>query len=240
MTTTLPLAVLRWDGGTQPRAGLDEGTVADYAEAMGTGASFPAVLVFFDGTDYWLADGFHRAAAAERCQRTQLEADVRQGSRRDACLAAAGANAATHGLRRSNADKRRAVALLLGDEEWTRWSDREVARRCGVSPTFVGTLRAELSVHGGQMEAARQLVERAGVVYEMDTAGIGIGSPFQQAAQQFIGEFSSLGVILTPTSATFPPDFPLEDWKRFGKALADFLALAGENGLIPTKRTRGP
>jgi hypothetical protein len=71
-------------------------------------------------------------------------ADVRRGALRDAMLAAAGANI-THGFRRSNADKRRAVLTLLRDEEWSAWSDAEIARRCGVSQPFVGKIRAELS-----------------------------------------------------------------------------------------------
>ncbi len=171
---SLPVATLRRDGDTQPRAGLIESVIEDYREAMAAGATFPPVTVFYDGVDYWLADGFHRTAAAERASQLHVRAEVHPGGRREATLWAAGANA-THGLRRTNADKRRAVALLLEDEEWSRWSDREVARRCGVSPTFVGALRAELSVHGGQMEAARRLVERGGVTYEMDTTGIGAG-----------------------------------------------------------------
>ena len=62
------------------------------------------------------------------------------GSRRDAILYSVGANQA-HGLRRSNADKRKAVMTLLGDEEWSQWSNREIGRRCGVSPEFVNRLR---------------------------------------------------------------------------------------------------
>jgi hypothetical protein len=37
-----------------------------------------------------------------------------------------GANA-THGLRRSNADKRRAVSMLLDDPEWAQWSNLAIA-----------------------------------------------------------------------------------------------------------------
>lgn len=46
-----------------------------------------------------------------------------------------------HGLRRSNADKRRAMQMLLDDAEWVQWSDREVAKACAVSHTFVAEQR---------------------------------------------------------------------------------------------------
>jgi hypothetical protein len=75
----------------------------------------------------------------------EVEADVRQGTRRDAVLYSAGANA-THGLRRTNEDKRRAVTVLLEDEEWRGWSDREIARKAGVSNRFVGNVRDEVTV----------------------------------------------------------------------------------------------
>ncbi len=138
----IAVAALRLDGGTQPRAGLDGNTVGEYAEALAAGAVFPPVVVFHDGADYWLADGFHRVRAAQSAELAEIAADVREGTRRDAALYAAGANA-THGLRRTNADKRRAVLTLLEDEEWRGWSDREIARRCGVTHPFVAKLRAE-------------------------------------------------------------------------------------------------
>ena len=71
---------------------------------MSEGATFPAVLVFYDGQDYWLADGFHRIHAAHKAELTQIAVEVRQGSRREAVLYSVGANA-NHGLRRTNADK---------------------------------------------------------------------------------------------------------------------------------------
>jgi hypothetical protein len=46
-----------------------------------------------------------------------------------------------HGLPRTNADKRKAVTLLLADAEWSPWSDRKIARRCQVSHEFVHQLR---------------------------------------------------------------------------------------------------
>jgi hypothetical protein len=132
------------DGGTQTRAVLDQTIVNDYAEAMTSGDQFPPIVAYYDGRDYWLADGFHRVNAALKAGRDTIEADIRQGTRRDAILYSVGANA-VHGLRRTNADKRRGVITLLEDAEWKQWSDREIARRVGVSQPFVGSIRAELS-----------------------------------------------------------------------------------------------
>ena len=64
-------------------------------------------------------------------------------------LYSVGANA-THGLPRSNADKRRAVETLLRDDEWAQWSDSEIARRAAVSQPFVGKVRGEVApTHNG-------------------------------------------------------------------------------------------
>jgi hypothetical protein len=44
-------------------------------------------------------------------------------------------------LRRSNADKRRAVETLLADPEWMTWSDNAIAKACAVSPRTVSAIR---------------------------------------------------------------------------------------------------
>src|SRR3982750_4393302 len=64
----LELKKIRTDGGTQLRAKLSEKVIEEYAAAMREGhrAEFPPLMVFFDGTDYWLADGHHRYHAAQR------------------------------------------------------------------------------------------------------------------------------------------------------------------------------
>lgn len=143
MLETVILDDIRTDGGTQPREYLNELVLSEYAESMASGTVFPPVVIFFDGSHYWLADGFHRFFAAKKCGARDIVSEVRQGTRRDARLYAVGANA-THGLRRTNADKRRAALTLLQDEEWQRWSNREIARQCGVTHTLVAKLRREL------------------------------------------------------------------------------------------------
>lgn len=168
MAEPLCLDFIRRDGGTQPRASLDPATVEAYAEAARAGAAFPPVIVFYDGTDHWLADGFHRVAAHEAAEFEEVHAEIRPGTRRDAVLYACGANA-THGLRRSNEDKRRAVLLLLEDAEWSQWSDREIARRAHVGHPLV----AELRRLTGSSSSERTYQTRHGGVATMDTAAIG-------------------------------------------------------------------
>lgn len=122
----VPLHSIRCDGGTQPREALNDAVVQEYAGRLVEGDEFPPVTVYYDGSDYWLADGFHRMAAHDLGGRDAIPADVRQGARRDAVLHSVGANAA-HGLPRTNADKRRAAVTLLTDPEWGNWTDSEIA-----------------------------------------------------------------------------------------------------------------
>ena len=135
------------DKGTQSRASISEDTVTDYAEAMQAGDEFPPVITFFDGVEYYLADGFHRLHAIKRLGKTSIQADVRTGTLRDAILYSLGANR-DHGLRRSNADKRKCVQTLLDDFEWGDLSVNEMARICGVSPQLVLAVKQEMD--GGE------------------------------------------------------------------------------------------
>lgn len=132
------------DGGTQQREKINPEIVAEYAESMKCGAKFPPVVVFFDGAQYWLADGFHRYHASREAEFLDMLCDVHDGTNRDALLFSAGANMA-HGLRLSNSDKRRSVLVLMNDAEWTKWSDRQIAIHCKVSNVLVSKIRGELS-----------------------------------------------------------------------------------------------
>lgn len=140
MPDLIPIASIRRDGGTQPRSILNLNWVEEYGQDMIAGAVFPPVVVFYDGSNHWLADGFHRVEAASALDLIEIAADVRQGTQRDAVLYSVGANG-NHGQRRTNDDKRRAVQTLLDDPEWSRWSDHEIARRCAVDHKVVSRLR---------------------------------------------------------------------------------------------------
>lgn len=134
---------IRIDGGTQARAKMSEETIHNYANALKDGVEFPPVVVFYDGKDYWLADGFNRYYAHKMIKRNEIEVDVRRGNILDAKLHACGANA-THGQPRTNADKRNAVMMVLSETTWKGWSAREVARHCAVSHFFVNDIKKSL------------------------------------------------------------------------------------------------
>ncbi len=141
----IPLGQIVADDATQMRAaGVDPSVVTDYSDAMEAGAVFPDIIVFYDGTAYWPGDGFHRIEAARRIDRETISADVRDGGQRDALLLAASANA-THGLRRTQADKRRSIETLLCDPEWAKWSDRRIGKECAVDHKTVAKVRAEMT-----------------------------------------------------------------------------------------------
>lgn len=142
-TKTIPLAGLVTKG-MQLRVTTDKEAVARYAEAYANGEELPPIVVFDDGWDALLvADGHHRVAASEKAGKKSIECIIKKGDRRAARLYASRANL-QHGVPLTNDDKRNIVRDLLGDAEWRKWSDRELARHTGTSPNFVGKIRKQL------------------------------------------------------------------------------------------------
>ena len=142
--TSLSIAEIRRDGGTQQREKIDLVHVKRLVEELKNGVELDPVVVFCDGSEYWLADGFHRCKAYEDSGIEDILCVVHAGTRRDAVLYSVGANADHKAvLPRTRADKRRAALTLLNDPEWQHWSDREIAKRCSVSGPFVSDLRKQ-------------------------------------------------------------------------------------------------
>jgi hypothetical protein len=169
---------VRTDGGTQARMAINESVVKDYAEALEEGAKLPPVVLYYehDADVYWLADGFHRFEAHRVIGRVAISAFVKDGTQRDAKLHAAGANG-THGLPRTNADKRCAVLMLLEDPEWATWSDNAIAKACGVSHTFVGNVRASLESVASEARTERTYTTKHGTTATMHTTKVGKSKP---------------------------------------------------------------
>jgi ParB-like chromosome segregation protein Spo0J len=154
---TIAINKIRIDAGTQFRAAINQDRVTEYAELFDSSNEWPfdsACEVYFDGLEYFLVDGFHRYHACKRVKRASLSCIVHSGTQRDAIKFALSANA-RHGLHRSNEDKRKAVAFVLEDAEWSKLSSRAIAEICGVSDRFVGSMRNESTANGSQSDEKR-------------------------------------------------------------------------------------
>ena len=140
MNKVMNIGALVMDERLQSRTEINEETVSEYADAITAGADFPPVLVYFDGINYYLTDGYHRLFAHKRAERASILCSVVQGTLRDAVFHSTGVNT-DHGMRRTHADKRKAVMTLLDDFEWEGMANGQIAKHCHVSPSFVSDLR---------------------------------------------------------------------------------------------------
>ena len=128
---------------TQTRATINMEVVDEYAERMAEGDKFPPPDVFCQAGTCFLGAGFHRVLAALKVGWVEIEVNIHEGTVWDAILFGVGDNG-THGLRRSNEDKRRSVEMAIQAMKVKKenWSDREIARRCVVSEHTVAEVRA--------------------------------------------------------------------------------------------------
>jgi hypothetical protein len=189
------IKTIRIDGGTQSRVEINNEIVTEYAEAIKGGAEFPPVVIFNDGVDNWLADGFHRFHAHNQAKKSSISVDVRQGTARDAILFSLGANG-SHGLRRSNADKRKAVMTLVQDFDWSEMSSNAMAKTCGVSHTFVDSVKSSLATVASDKPKEVTFKTKHGTVATMQTANIGKkpAKPWEQPDTAYKEALEEIGI----------------------------------------------
>lgn len=195
---------IKRDPKTQARCKTNRKTVKEYAQAIADGAVMPPVELFKDGRHYWIGDGHHRVAAMYSLGFDRVQASVRWGGWRSALLHSIKSNHA-HGLRRTNADKRRAVMLLLNDPEWLQCSNHVIARVAHVSPAFVGNLRREAI--------------RIGAIERLDTL---IGADGKRQPAHHPPERTQANQHRSGVAAQAMPDVPTADlrWRRAALLLA--------------------
>ena len=87
----------------QTRADISESVVAEYNARMIAGDEFPPLIVFHDGRNHILADGYHRLLAALDAGIGTIQVEIRPGGLLDALLYGLEANG-THGLRADDHD----------------------------------------------------------------------------------------------------------------------------------------
>ncbi|MFN3192287.1 MAG: ParB/RepB/Spo0J family partition protein [Aureliella sp.] len=147
---------------TQLRVKMSADAVEDYSEAMRNKRNeLPPVVVYHDpqSGELFLADGYHRTAAAERLERKTVKARVVEGTLSDAILYAANCNK-HNAVRFTNADKRKAVLTLL--ETFPGKPQRWIAEQCGVTQPFVSKVLRDAAKGNHELETKRTKKTHAG------------------------------------------------------------------------------
>lgn len=152
----VPVAEINPDLGIQLRVGgIDARKVEEYAEHYREGRKMPAIVLFWNGENYYRADGEHRILAVRAAHLAEIEAKVFQGGRREAKLYATGSNA-DFGLPRSKETVNEAILALLRDPEWYQWSDHVIAEHVNCSPTTVKKRREDVDAERAGAAAPAQ------------------------------------------------------------------------------------
>lgn len=141
-TTTLALSELTADPDIQQRTTINDALVAEYAENIAEWQATAELTVFYDGEIHWLADGFHRFAAAKQAGMERVFVKIKNGVKRDAIRHSLGANA-NHGMRRNQADLARAYATAVEHELCSATDAKAVAALLGCSERHARALTAE-------------------------------------------------------------------------------------------------
>lgn len=212
----LKLESIRLDGDTQPRAQIDLDIVVEYADAYAAGVAMPPAVVFFDGVDHWLADGFHRWHGAKKAGLDKLDCEVRKGTLEDARWYSYAANQ-THGLRRTNPDKQKAVKAALLHPNGVKMSDRQIAEHVGVGNNMVSRYRNELEA---TVTIAQSPTRTGRDGRTINTANIGKDTkkdrPAEQRAKELFGsdataeQVTAVAEMLDEEDADDTDDEPIE------------------------------
>lgn len=183
---------IRIDGGTQGRAVIDQPTVYNYLEHIKDGDEFPRMFAVFDGSTYWLVDGFHRYHAYKLMGIKEIDIDYKPGTLQEAQVLSFGVNG-THGKPRTNEDKRRVVEAALEHPLTAGKSDYEIAKICCVSRSFVGSIKNPDTKKKQAQSKAKHTVKKAKEIEETAPAA---------------DEKRSQTTLSEPAKATEPPVDP--------------------------------
>jgi hypothetical protein len=128
------------------RVHLSEEAIGEYAESIDR---MPPVKLIYDRAAgvHWLVDGCHTISGAQRKRRREITAQVKDGTYLDAFREACRAND-IHGVRVTNADKRRRVEEAIKHPDLKSKSQGWIADLCGVTQPFVSKLDTR-SAHNG-------------------------------------------------------------------------------------------
>lgn len=234
-----PIDMLKFEPELQPREG-DGSTpigglfgyhIADLRAAIRRKEVLPPIKVWIvGGKGNLVTDGHHTTEAYRQEGYKTIPAEVFEGSWLEAVAAANGANEEHKALKRSHADKRRAVSNMLKvlRETGESWSNARIAAACKVSDDLVGNM---------------MMREPAPVVVNDDT-GTRVGVDGRKYKAPGTKKKKADKPTEEPTDDT-PTPTPVAafDFHGFethaGVVLRDIDALAKIHGVLNTPRTEG-
>jgi len=151
---------IRIDGGTQGRAVIDQPTVYSYRDHMNEGDEFPPMDTVYDGTTYWLIDGFHRYHAYKLMGIKEIEVNYKPGTLEEAQVLSFGMNG-KHGKPRTNADKRKVVEEALQHPLTKDKTMYEISKICHVSQPFVASIKSPESKKKQEESKKKHITKKA-------------------------------------------------------------------------------
>jgi ParB-like chromosome segregation protein Spo0J len=189
---SLSVDVINISGGTQSRLKIDQDYVEEIYEKMKDEVEYDAVTIFFDGKEYWLADGFHRYHATRKLGKASIKCKITNGLLRDAILYSKSANN-NHGLPPTLQDKIHNAKELCDDFEWGEWSNRQIGRICDVSHVTVAKLRVgkvpekvKFFDKDGEVKTRVTKPTKAEKTFEVPATAIPVDDGKQQEAIDFL------------------------------------------------------
>jgi len=144
-TGWIALEKITFDSKYQARKSVPEDAQTEYHQQAMQGPesewpfNAPVEIVEVAGV-YYLTDGWQRCSACLKAERPKVFATIESGDLELVLMRACAANA-THGVRRSDDDKRNAVRMAL--KQWPKKPGSEIAEICKVSPGLVSKIRKE-------------------------------------------------------------------------------------------------
>lgn len=235
------------DPTLQMRITINVDHVEELAQVLRDGGELPPPTVFSDGRTNWLADGNHTYEAHIAAGVRKIRCLVKAGQYRDAWMYALGANS-SHGLKRTQADKRKAIIAALRDDEVAALSDNEVAKICGLAwHSLVSDIRRELAAglekvefrpsKGGWLDSAGNPVASGKDNKEDEPEGDGDDDLPQEFGDQVGSADSEIAAALNNRQASGPADSMgrpvpdgllsvFEDRKRIGGIRNEFGRLS--------------
>lgn len=134
-TISLSLVIVKCLEQDVEVAPLSDAIVSTIKESFEARRSCSALSVCFDGTDYWLFDGYHRLEAMRQAGFNTCEVVIYRGSRRDAFRRYIKDKLRCKG-RSSIGTFRHCLSVLIEDPEWTALDYQTLSKLFGRKPIF--------------------------------------------------------------------------------------------------------